>query len=187
MPARGGAINLRLRIRDHARSGRLPDGTRVFLRPLREADLEHAQEYFARLSDETRYLRFMIPTPNLTADALARVVDALHEARAAITVATVDHGQRQELIGGARVVPTDRVGTSEFAISVVDAWQGRGVGTVLMREVVRLARALHYHRVEGTVLSINTKMLTVARRLRFQLRPDPQDRAITIVSRTMLP
>ena len=180
-------MNLRTRIRDHARSGRLPDGTRVFLRPLREADLAHAQEYFARLSDETRYLRFMTATPELSPQTLAQLVAAMHEVRAAITVAVVDHGHREELIGGARVVPTERHGTCEFAVSIVDAWQARGVGTVLMREVVRLARSLHYHRVEGTVLSVNTKMLTVARRLRFRLHADPGNGSVTTVSRTLLP
>ena len=180
-------MNLVQRIRDHARSGRLPDGRRIFLRTLREADLEQAQEYFARLSDESRYLRFFLPMPSLTAETLAQLVEAMHQVRAAISVAFVDHGHREELIGGARVVPNRRHGTSEFAISIVDEWQGRGVGTLLLREVVRLAHALHYYRVQGTVLTINTKMLTVARRLRFQLRPDPEDPAITIVSRTLLP
>ena len=180
-------MNLLTRIRDHARSGRLPDGTRVFLRPLREADLAHAQEYFARLSDETRYLRFMMATPELTPETLVQLVAAMHEVRAAITVAVVDHGHREELIGGARVVPTERHGTCEFAISIVDEWQARGVGTLLLREVVRLARLLHYHRVEGTVLSINTKMLTVARRLRFRLHADPGNACVTTVSRTLLP
>jgi acetyltransferase len=180
-------VNLFQRIRDHARSARLPDGTRVFLRPLREADLAHGQEYFARLSEESKYLRFMTPTPNLTPATLALVVDVLHAARAGITVAIVDHDRDERLIGGARIVPTERRGTCEFALSIVDEWQGRGLGTVLMREAVRLARQLGYHRVEGTVLTINTKMLKVAQRLKFHLHVDPQDPSVTIVSRTIAP
>ena len=179
-------MNLLQRIRDHARSARLPDGTRVFLRALRDADLRHAQEYFNGLSDESRYLRFMTPTPNLTPETLALVVAAIHEARAGITVATVDHGQDELLIGGARIVPVDRPATCEFALSIVDEWQGRGLGTILMREAVRLGRQLGYHRIEGTVLTINTKMLKVAQRLKFHLHVDPQDPSVTIVSRSLL-
>jgi acetyltransferase len=180
-------VNLLQRIRDHARSARLPDGTRVFLRPLREADLQHAQEYFGGLSEQSKYLRFMTPTPNLTPETLALVVDVLHAARAGITVAIVDHDRDERLIGGARIVPTGRRGTCEFALSIVDQWQGRGLGTVLMREAVRLARQLAYHRIEGTVLSINTKMLKVAQRLKFHLHVDPQDPSVTIVSRAITP
>jgi acetyltransferase len=180
-------VNLLQRIRDHARSARLPDGTRVFLRPLREADLQHAQEYFGGLSEQSKYLRFMTPTPNLTPETLALVVDVLHAARAGITVAIVDHDHGERLIGGARIVPTERRGTCEFALSIVDQWQGRGLGTVLMREAVRLARQLGYHRIEGTVLSINSKMLRVARRLKFHLHVNPQDPGVTIVSRAIAP
>ncbi len=178
-------MNLMQRIRDHARSARLPDGTRVFLRPLRAADLQHAQEYFGGLSEQSKYLRFMTPTPNLTPETLALVVDVLHAARAGITVATVDRDHDELLIGGARIVPTERRGTCEFALSILDQWQGRGLGTVLMREAVRLARQLGYHRIEGTVLTINTRMLKVAQRLRFRLRVDPQDPSVTIVSRAI--
>ena len=180
-------MNLRQRIADHARSGRLPDGTRVFLRPLRETDLGHAQEYFAALSEQSRYLRFMMPTPALTADTLAAVAATLHETGAAISVAIVEHGHEPVLIGGARVVPTDRPGVCEFAVSIVDAWQGRGVGSLLLREVVRLGRALGYHHVEGLVLSVNTAMLTVARRARFRVHADPRDPSVTIVSRALHP
>ena len=180
-------MNLFQRIRDHARSARLPDGTRVFLRPLRAEDLQHAQEYFAGFSEESKYLRFMTPTPNLTPETLALVVAVLKEARAGITVATVDHGQEESMIGGARIVPTGRRLSCEFALSIVDEWQGRGLGTILMREAVRLARELGYHRIEGAVLSINTKMLKVAQRLKFHLHVDPQDPSVTIVSRALLP
>ena len=182
-------MNLRQRIVDHARSGRLPDGTRVYLRPLREADLGHAQEYFAALSEQSRYLRFMMPMPVLSDATLASVAATLHETGAAITVVVVEHHDThaQELIGGVRVVPTDRNGVCEFAVSIVDSWQGRGVGTLLLREVVRLGRALGYHHVEGMVLSVNTAMLTVARRARFRVHADHRDPSVTIVSRSLHP
>ena len=180
-------MNLFQRIRDHARSARLPDGTRVFLRPLRASDLKHAQDYFRGFSEESKYLRFMTPTPNLTPETLALVVAVLKEANAGITVAIVDRGQEEVLIGGARIVPTGRRRCCEFALSIVDEWQGRGLGKILMREAVRLAHDLGYHRIEGTVLTINSKMLRVAQRLKFHLHVDPQDPSVTIVSRTILP
>jgi acetyltransferase len=180
-------MNLLQKIRDHARSARLPDGRRVFLRPLREADLAHAREYFDRLSDQSKYMRFMTPTPTLTEATLGQLVATLHEARAAIVVAVIEHGRSSDLVGGGRIVPTDRHGTCEFALSIVDNWQAHGLGTILLRELVRVARGLHYHRIEGSVLSINSKMLRVARRLKFHLHVDPQDPSVVTVSRQLLP
>jgi len=178
-------VNRLQKIRDHVRSARLADGTRVFLRPLRDADLSHANEFFARLSDRTKYFRFMTPTPTLTEETLAQLVAAIHEARAAVVVAVVDHGHEEELVGGGRLVPAKRRGTCEFALTIVDDWQGRGVGTVLLREVVRLAQQLGYHRIEGSVLTINAKMLKVAQRLKFALHTDPADASVTLVARAL--
>jgi acetyltransferase len=180
-------VNLLQKIRDHARSARLADGTRVYLRPLRDADLSHANEFFARLSDRTKYFRFMTPTPTLSAQTLAQLVQTLHEARAAVVVAVVDHGHAEELVGGGRLVPISKRGSCEFALTIVDAWQGRGLGTVLLREVVRLARELGYRRIEGSVLTVNAKMLKVAQRLKFTAHTDPADASVTLVSRPLRP
>jgi RimJ/RimL family protein N-acetyltransferase len=128
-------------------------------------------------------MRFMTPTPTLTADTLQQLAATLGETRAAAVVAVVDHPQGEELAGGGRVVPSGRRDCCEFALTVVDAWQGRGLGTILLREVVVLARALGYRRIEGSVLSINSKMLKVAERLKFTPHVEPGDPAVTIVSR----
>jgi len=182
-------VNIRQRILDHARHTHLPDGTMVYLRPLREADFDHAQTYFQGLSARSRYLRFMAPTKSLSQSTLNDVRKAMTTKGYAVSVAFVDHGtpRGEERLGGARIAPTRRRGTCEFAISVVDAWQGHGAGTVLMKEVVHLARSLGYHHVEGQVLSINTRMLAVARRLRFSVRLAPTDPGVSIVSRVVYP
>ena len=155
------------------------------MRPLRRTDLALAYQYFARLSDQSKYMRFMVQTPALTEETLDSVLGALGDERAAIVVASVDRSRDEEVVGGGRLVPTDRHGTCEFALSVVDEWHGRGVGTAILREIVRLARVLKYHHVEGMVLSVNTKMLKVAMGLKFHAHADPRDPSITIVSRSI--
>ena len=182
-------MNVRQRILDHARHAHLPDGRMIYLRALREADFEYAQTYFQGLSARSRYLRFMMPTRSLSQSTLDELRKAMTTKGYAVSVAFVEHGSpgSEERLGGARIVPTRRRGTCEFAISVVDAWQGRGAGTVLLKEVIHLARALGYHRVEGRVLSINTPMLAVARRLRFSVRLDPTDPGVSIATRVIYP
>jgi acetyltransferase len=180
-------LNLFRRLRERARATHLPDGTHLYLRPLKEADLAHAQEFFAKLSEDSKYMRFMALTPNLTEETLARMVAALREARAAVIVAVVEHGRHEELIGGGRVVPAARRGTCEFAVTVVDAWQGRGLGTLLLRELVKVARQLGYRRIEGSVLTINARMLAVAQRLRFKLAVRRDDPGVICVYRALRP
>ena len=180
-------MNLFRRLRERAHAARLPDGTHLYLRPLRESDLAHAQEFFARLSEDSKYMRFMALTPELTDETLARMVAALHEARAAVVVAVVEHDGHEELLGGGRVVPTARRGSCEFALTVVDAWQGRGLGTLLLRELIKVARQLGYRRIEGSVLTINARMLAVAQRLRLKLAVSASDPGVISVYRVLRP
>jgi acetyltransferase len=180
-------VNLFRRLRARARATHLPDGTHLYLRPLQEADLAHAQEFFAKLSEDSKYMRFMALTPNLTEETLARMVAALREARAAVIVAVIEHGAHEELIGGGRIVPTARRGSCEFALTVVDAWQGRGLGTLLLRELIKIARELGYRRIEGSVLTINARMLAVAQRLRLRLAVSPDNPGVICVYRTLRP
>ena len=181
-------VNLYQRMRDHSRAVHLPDGTTIYLRPLRDSDLEHANEFFAALSERTRYMRFMAPMPRLTPETLAGLIRAMHESRSAVVVAVFEHAdRREELIGGGRIVPAGRKGTCEFALTIVDRWQGHGVGGVLMREVIRRARLLGYRRIEGYVLNVNSGMLAVAQHARMKLRVDPDDPGVITVYRALYP
>ena len=86
------------------------------------------------------------------------------------------------IVGGARYhVHPDREGC-EFAITVIDDWQGTGLASRLMRELIQAARRRGLRRMEGFVLAGNTRMLALARRLGFSMRTDPSDAAVKIVS-----
>lgn len=181
-------MNLVQRHRDHARRVHLPDGTLIYLRRLRDSDLAHANEFFAHLSERSRYMRFMTPMPKLTPETLASLLQAMHESQAAVVVAVLEHADGvEELLGGGRIVPTGRRGICEFALTIVDEWQGRGLGGVLMREVIRTARELGYRRIEGHVLTINAGMLAVAQHARMKLQVHPDDPSVITVYRSLLP
>lgn len=181
-------VSFRDRFRDRPRIEHLPDGTHVHLRRLRDSDLDHANEFFAALSERTRYMRFMAPMPRLAPETLGSLIEAMHESGSCVVVALAPRADgTEELIGGGRIVATGRRAACEFALTVVDRWQGRGVGSVLMREVIRRARVLGYRRIEGHVLTMNSGMLAVAQHCRLKLRVNPDDPTVITVHRTLYP
>jgi acetyltransferase len=181
-------MNLFQRHADHQRSALLHDGTKIYLRPLRAQDLKQAEAFFGQLSERSRYMRFMGPMPRLTPDTVTGLRNAMSETRAAVVVAVFEHANRtEELIGGGRIVPAGRPRVCEFALTIVDSWHGRGVGHVLMNELIRLARRLGYRRIEGHVLTINSGMLMVAQHARMKLKVNPDDPSVITVYRPLNP
>lgn len=97
----------------------------IELRELNASDESVLDEVFAGMSDESRFLRYLTSMPRLHPQA-RRVLNAVDGCRHIAVVAYADG----KPIGLARLIHQGgRRG--EFAVEVVDAWQGRGVGTKL--------------------------------------------------------
>lgn len=144
----------------------LRDGRKVTIRAIREDDAGALQAAFFRLSREARYARFMMPIERLAPAALAR---AVHPAdRELALVAVAGDGAGAAIVGGARHVRTSSEGTCEFAVTVADDWQGVGLASRLMRELIGDAAARGLTRMEGYVLATNRAMLHLARGLGFE-------------------
>ena len=63
----------------------------------------------------------------------------------------------------------------EFAIVVADAFQGRGLGTLLMQALMESARAAGLRRIEGLVLATNQRMLELMGSLGFTVHTAADD------------
>src|SRR3970282_2957017 len=64
-----------------------------------------------------------------------------------------------DLIAVGRYEPTDEPDTAEVAFVVQDGWQGKGLGTLLFQEVLRVATARGVRRFRAWVLADNRRML----------------------------
>jgi len=80
-------------------------------------------------------------------------------------VAERDLDWRPELIGVARYEPSDEGDTAEVAIVVQDYWQGKGLGTTLLNEILRAGEAKGIRRFRAYVLADNHRMLAMLSRL----------------------
>lgn len=147
----------------------LSDGQRIELRPVRPSDKQMLRDGFDRLSPESRYARFMAPKTKLTDRELAYLteVDGIdHFAIAAIRPHLMS---KDEGVGSARFVRLNgEPGTVEAAVTVLDDFQGKGLGSILLQRLIEAAweRDVRWFRTE--LLAENT----ASRRMIETLSPD---------------
>jgi len=141
----------------------LRDGTRVRMRPIRPDDAPRLVALYEHLSGDTRYQRFFSVMRRLPPD-WASFLATVDYARRFALVAEAP-GEPDTLIAVARYEPAGEPDTVEVAFVVQDAWQGRGLGTVLFRELLAAAEGNGIRRFRAWVLAENRRMLGLIVRL----------------------
>lgn len=117
---------------------RLRDGSEVLIGPLRADDAPLLAEAFARLSEESRRLRFLGPKPHLTAAELRYLTEVdghNHEA-----ICAIDPETGRGVAIGRFVRDRQDPSRAEVAITVADDWQRRGLGRILLEHLADRAR-----------------------------------------------
>jgi RimJ/RimL family protein N-acetyltransferase len=142
---------------------RLRDGSVVVVRPVRPEDRELFVAGFERMSEESRYRRFMAHKKRLSdreLDFFTRLDHAAHEALGALDESSGDG------VGVARLHRhEDDPSVAEAAVTIVDDWQGRGLGGLLLSRLTDRARSLGVRRFDASLLTGNRAMLELFRRL----------------------
>ena len=118
-------------------------------------------EVFAGLSARSRYQRYHTGIPRLT-PAMTRQLAAVDGVRHVALVAESTGGCMPEAVGLARYLVVGP-GVADLAVEVVDAWQGRGVGRLLVGALSGHARARGVDRFVGEVVGDNVAALALAR------------------------
>ena len=141
-------------------AGRTDDVATAAIRPVHPADLAALSDFFAGLSVQTRYLRFFGPvTPN---PALLHLLSG-----AAANVDAVVAIQAGVIVGHAMAAdcadPEDGPGArvTDIGVVVADAWQGRGLGSELVRALVAGTRARGVTSLAMDVLHANPRVLAM--------------------------
>jgi RimJ/RimL family protein N-acetyltransferase len=135
----------------------LRDGSMVLIEPIRPEHKEVLQRAFERLSDESRYSRFLAPLERLSPSMLAYLTEVDHHDHEALIA--FDQGSG-DAVGVARYVRTEGP-SAEAAVTVQDDWQGRGLGTALTSLIAERALDEGIDRFTAMLLAENKEMIAL--------------------------
>jgi RimJ/RimL family protein N-acetyltransferase len=133
----------------------LRDGSAVIVRPIRPTDRDAVRHGFDGLSEQSRYQRFLTPMPELSESQLRYLTDVDHHDHEALIAF---HAGTGDPMGVGRFVRLADGTSAEAAITVVDEWQGKGLGTVLAHLLADRARAEGIERLTSLLLASNRQM-----------------------------
>jgi acyl-CoA hydrolase/RimJ/RimL family protein N-acetyltransferase len=143
----------------------LRDGRRVLFRPLRPDDERALRDFFHSHSDETVYLRYGTPMKRLSSKQVQRFVTLDYDQRMAIGAFVAPGDTRgsdlDRLIGIARYDLDPGTNLAECAFVIHDDFQGQGLGTKLLHELMRYGRSRQIDGFTAQVLARNVRMMRV--------------------------
>lgn len=145
----------------------LNDGSSVEVRPIEPGDRAGLAAAFARLSPDSRQRRFASPKPRLTGAELTFLTDVDHHRHEALVA--IDPCTRRVIAVARYVAFRHDPAAADVAVTVDDAWQGRGVASELSRLLLERAEAEGVERLLATVGGENRRALRLARRLGYEV------------------
>lgn len=155
----------------------LRDGTVLEMRPIRPEDAEMERRFVGGLSEQTKFFRFFYRLHELTPAMLGRFTQVDYDRELALLALAPEPGAPggQQILGIARYIANLDHESAEFAVVVADAWQGRGLASLLMKSLIACAKRRGLQRLVGTVLRVNHNMVRFCQGLGFEIKDDPED------------
>ncbi|RDI36673.1 bifunctional acetate--CoA ligase family protein/GNAT family N-acetyltransferase [Aquicella lusitana] len=162
----------------------LADGTNITIRPIRPEDAEIEQAFVRSLSPQSKYFRFMEHLQELTQTMLVRFTQIDYDREMAL-IAAIHQDNKEKNIGVARYIINPDQESCEFALVVADAWQGKGIGSHLMTNLIEEAKMKGLKTMKGEILANNHNMLQLAESLGFTIQTRRDDTSIKIAIKTL--
>ncbi len=159
----------------------LRDGSRVSLRLVRPSDKGLLLRGFERLSPESRYRRFLSAKTELREAELVYLTEVDGYDHFAIGAHVTAADGTDEGIGIARFIRSpDDPRAAEAAVAVVDDWQHRGVGTLLLARLAAAARERGVDRFQGRALAANAEIRGILEQLGSGVRVAPESDELAV-------
>ncbi|KXW56697.1 GNAT family N-acetyltransferase [Ferrovum sp. PN-J185] len=166
---------------DLVKSLTLKSNLPIHIRPIRPEDAEMEQEFVKNLSEDSRYFRFLDALKELPRSLLVRFTQLDYATEMAlIATTTIDNQEKQ--LGVARYTTNPDGESCEFALVIADQYQGQGLGTTLMNELILCAQSRGLYFMTGEVLGNNTGMLHLMHTLGFTSTIAPDEPSLRVVT-----
>jgi RimJ/RimL family protein N-acetyltransferase len=146
----------------------LADGSQVRYRPVRPGDVADLRRFYADLSPYSRYMRFFAPVSILISEQIRRVSHLDTPQQFGIIARDPADMMRIVAVVGYTIDPG--ADSAEIAVTVADAWQGRGVGRALTRHLVGAAQRRGLRSLVAAVLPENVRMFRILTSLGLPMR-----------------
>lgn len=159
----------------------LRDGGRLEVRALKPQDRDGLLAAAGRSSGETLALRFFSPKRGFTEKEIAFYTNVDFVSHVAL-VAIVEQAGTPLIVGGGRYIVA-QPGRAEIAFTVEDAHQGRGIASLLLRHLTKIARAAELTELFAEVLPDNAPMLKVFERSGLPMTRKRERDAVHVILR----
>jgi acetyltransferase len=141
---------------------RAADGSPVVIRPLEPSDRDLLLEVFEDMGPASREARFLAPKPRLVEADVRQLLAVDHTDHEALVALSAEDCRAVGIARFVRDVADPE--TAEVAIEVVDRWQSRGLGTMLVTALLGRARDLGVHHVTLVMARDNDAAARLMRR-----------------------
>jgi len=158
----------------------LTNGANIIIRPIRPEDAVLEKNFHNRLSERTKYFRFMQALQELTPEMIVRFTQIDYDREMAFVAVTEDANMPSEL-GVGRYLMNPDGNSVEFALVVADDCQRLGIGSRIMKALIQTAKSKGMSFFEGEVLIVNKPMLSLVKKLGFSIETIADDNEVVRV------
>ena len=147
----------------------------VAIRPIRPEDEPLMVAFHKTLSDRSVYLRYfgiVSLEERIMHERLRRVCFIDYDREIALVADLKNRDGTHQILGVGRLIKEHGTDEAEFAVLISDPWQGKGLGSELLKLLVQIGRKEGLQRIIGHISAENTTMKRVSEEVGFSLRFD---------------
>jgi len=148
------------------------------IRALRPADQDDFIAAVGHVSSQSLYRRFFSVKRNFTEKETSFFIDVDFVKHVALVAVAHDDG-KASIVGGGRFVVVNS-GQAEIAFTVIDSYQGQGIGAALLRHLVTIARESGLREFIADVLPSNAPMLKVFGNSGLRMKTERQSGSVSV-------
>ncbi|MEM8805498.1 MAG: bifunctional acetate--CoA ligase family protein/GNAT family N-acetyltransferase [Cyanobacteria bacterium P01_G01_bin.38] len=160
----------------YVRPWTLPDGLAATIRPIRPEDEPLIVAFHQTLSEESIYFRYfhLIKLQARVAhDRLTRICFIDYDQEMALVAEHLEpETNERTILGVARLSRLHGLNEAEFGLLINDRYQGRGLGSELLRSLINIAQAEGLTRISADILPQNRAMQYLCQKLGFTVQRD---------------